>query len=153
MAEYLLDDLDRSILHELEQDGRRAFREIARNVGTSEATVRTRVKRLQEHNILRIVAFADPQQLSQSQLCLTLIKVQPAHFDKAVEALSAMPEVTYVSTVMGRADLCVEVMCRDNNELWDFLRRKVETIPGVSDTESMMILKVHKLRYGAPVAG
>ncbi|MFJ6415644.1 Lrp/AsnC family transcriptional regulator [Paeniglutamicibacter sp. NPDC091659] len=151
MAEYTLDDLDRAIIGELEQDGRRAFREIARTVDTSEATVRQRVKRLQEHGILRILAFADPQQHRGSQLCLTLIKVEPKHYDAAVEILTAMDEVTYLSTVMGRADLCIEVLCRDNTELWNFLRQKVESIPGVSGTESMTVLKVHKLRYGAPV--
>ena len=48
MAELKLDDLDHAIIRELEQDGRRAFREIARTVDTSEATVRARVTRLPE---------------------------------------------------------------------------------------------------------
>lgn len=57
MAQDSLDHLDRAILHQLEEDGRRAFREIARVVGTSEATVRARVKRMQDLEILRIVAL------------------------------------------------------------------------------------------------
>lgn len=151
MADYNLDDLDRAIIGELEHDGRMAFREIARTIGTSEATVRQRFKRLQEHGIVRILAFADPRHHRDSQLCLTLIKVDPKHYDAVVQMLSEMDEVTYLSTVMGRADLCIEVLCRDNDELWNFLRHKVESLPGVSGTESMTVLRVHKLRYGAPV--
>lgn len=150
MTDYDLDDLDREILHELEIDGRRALREIARNVGSSEATIRARVKRLQDNNILRIVAFADPEQLGQSQLGLALLTVEPSHHDSVVEALSGMSEVTYVSTVMGRSDICVEILCRDNAELWEILNTKVRALPGVRDTESMSILKVHKLRYLSP---
>jgi len=39
------DDIDRAILRELQEDGRRSFRAIARSVGVSEGTVRARVRR------------------------------------------------------------------------------------------------------------
>ncbi|MGI3785919.1 MAG: Lrp/AsnC family transcriptional regulator [Janthinobacterium lividum] len=149
MARQELDHLDREVLRELEQDGRRAFREIARNLETSEATVRQRVRRLQELDILRIVAFADPEKLGQSQLGLVFVKLELGTHDAVVEALVALPEVTYVSTLLGRADLCVEVMCRDNNELWDLLAT-IAAIPGIRETESSLILRVHKLRYRTP---
>ena len=40
------DDTDRAILRELQEDGRRSFRAIARSVGVSEGTVRSRVRRI-----------------------------------------------------------------------------------------------------------
>lgn len=150
MAELKLDDLDHAIIRELEQDGRRAFREIARTVDTSEATVRARVKRLQDSGTLRIVAFTDPRE-SNSQLTLTSIRVHPTQHDAVVEALLLIPEITYLSTVMGRYDLCAEIMARDVDHLYDILRRRVETIPGVREIESASVLKVHHLRYGAPL--
>ena len=149
MSEYALDDLDRSILKELEEDGRRAFREIARSVGASEATIRARVKRLQDQKILRIVAFADPEQLGGTQLALVFLSVEPALHDAVVDAVVELAEVTYVSTLLGRADLCVEVSTRDNAELYSFLRTKVARIEGINQVETMSVLKVHKLRYGA----
>ena len=51
----LLDDLDRQIVHELHRDGRRAFRDIGRHLGVPEATVRSRVRRMQENRSLRII--------------------------------------------------------------------------------------------------
>lgn len=151
MADYVMDDLDRKILHELEEDGRRALREIGRSVGASEATIRARVKRLQDLKILRIVAFADPEQLGGTQLGLVFVSVEPARHEEVVATLVEYDEVTYVSTVMGRSDLCVEVSTKDNAELWAFLQRKVNTIEGVHAVESMSVLKVHKLRYTTPV--
>lgn len=153
MADYTLDDLDRAILHELEEDGRRALREIARSVGSSEATIRARVKRMQDHNVLRIVAFADPEQLGGSQLSLVFLRVDPMRHDDVVAELVEVPEVTYVSTLLGRADLCVEVATGDNTELWALLRDRIGKIVGVRDVETMSVVKVHKLRYASPITG
>src|ERR1700742_1089470 len=104
MPDYALDDLDRAIMRELEEDGRRAFREISRSVGASEATIRARVKRLQDLKILRIVAFADPEQLGGSQLALVFLTVELARHEEIVGQLADLPEVSYVSTLLGRAD-------------------------------------------------
>jgi Lrp/AsnC family transcriptional regulator, regulator for asnA, asnC and gidA len=150
VADYALDDLDRAILHELEDDGRRPLREIARSVDAAEATIRARVKRLQDLKILRIVAFTDPERLGNTQLSLVFLDVDPARHEDVVAALVELDQVTYVSTLLGRADICVEVACRDNADLWQFLQRQVSTIAGVRDVETTSILKVHKLRYTSP---
>jgi Lrp/AsnC family transcriptional regulator, regulator for asnA, asnC and gidA len=60
MTTSTMDALDFGIVRELQDDGRRAFREIARNLSVPEATVRTRVKRLQDQGVLQILAFTDP---------------------------------------------------------------------------------------------
>jgi Lrp/AsnC family transcriptional regulator for asnA, asnC and gidA len=150
VPDYVLDDLDRAILRELEDDGRRPLREIARSVDASEATIRARVKRLQDLKILRIVAFTDPERLGNTQLSLAFLKVDPARHDDVVAALVELDQVTYVSTLLGRADVCVEVACRDNSELWMFLNKQIGRIEGVREVETMSILKVHKLRYTSP---
>ncbi|MFF1831343.1 Lrp/AsnC family transcriptional regulator [Paenarthrobacter sp. NPDC058040] len=151
MTDYTLDDLDRDIVRELEQDGRRALREIGRNLDTSEATVRARVKRLQDLNILRIVAFTDPETLGRTQLGIVFLEVDPELHVSVVEAVTAMPEVTYVSTILGRADLCVEVLSTDNGALWTLLNEKIGRLPGVRRMETSSVLKVHKLRYVTPL--
>jgi Lrp/AsnC family transcriptional regulator, regulator for asnA, asnC and gidA len=143
-----LDDLDRAILRQLEEDGRRAFREIARTLSTSEATVRARVKRMQDLEILRIVAFADPARLGNQQLALVMLNVDPHRHTEVVAALTALPQISYVSTLLGRADICAEVGSANNVELWEFLNTQINTIEGVRSVETMSVLHVHKLRYG-----
>jgi Lrp/AsnC family transcriptional regulator, regulator for asnA, asnC and gidA len=152
MPPQSLDDLDRAILRQLEDDGRRAFREIGRSLGTSEATVRARVKRMQDLEILRIVAFADPERLGNQQLALVLLTVDPRRHLDVVAALKELPEVTYISTLLGRADICAEVVSENNADLWDFLNFRVSPIEGVRTTETLSVLRVHKLRYGSPIA-
>lgn len=142
-----MDALDRSVIRELEEDGRRPIREIARNLDSSEATVRSRMKRLREQGLLRIVAFADPREMGDSQLALVSLTVEPTSHDTVVEALVEMPETTYVSTLLGDADIVFEVLCADNHELWDILNHQVAALPGVRTMSTKPILKVHKLLY------
>ncbi|MFW0796004.1 Lrp/AsnC family transcriptional regulator [Gordonia sp. CPCC 205515] len=151
MSTYSLDDLDRGILRELEEDGRRAFREIGRTLGTSEATIRARVKRLQDLNVLRIVAFADPNSLGTTQLALVFLDVDPADHERVIEAVCELPEATYVSTVMGRFDICVELLVTDNAALWKLINERIGRITGVRNVETNSIMRVHKLRYATPV--
>jgi len=141
-----LDDIDRAILERLEDDGRASYRQIARDVGVSEGTVRSRVGRLQRSGVLRILAFADPSKLGGAVLALVLVTAESEHQDAIVEALTAMPEVAYVSSLIGRADIYAQIICPDNSSLWSLVRR-IRAITGVTVTETMLELAVHKFSY------
>ncbi|MBT8766935.1 Lrp/AsnC family transcriptional regulator [Metapseudomonas boanensis] len=144
-----LDALDYEIVRELQEDGRRAFREVARNLSVPEATVRTRVKRLQDQGILQILAFTNPSKLGQAKLALFFIEVTPQDHDRLVDTLGRWPEVSYLSTTLGSADVCAQVLCRDDETLWD-LQQKVRSLPGVRDVRMMQEVKVHKIRFTIP---
>jgi Lrp/AsnC family transcriptional regulator, regulator for asnA, asnC and gidA len=146
-----LDDLDRALIAELQEDGRRPFREIARTLEVSEATVRARVRRLQDAGVLRIVAFADPVALGHSQLALVFLTVRPGRHDAVLEALVAIDEVAYVSTVLGEADICAQVLVRDESSLWRIVNDRLRAIDGVESTRTIVEVEVHKLRYPSPV--
>ncbi len=54
-----LDDTDQAIIQLLRQDGRMAYRAIARELDIAENTVRARVRRMEESNTMRVVAVTD----------------------------------------------------------------------------------------------
>ncbi len=141
-----LDDVDLAILRQLEEDGRRPYRQIARAAGVSEGTVRTRVRRLEQAGVVRVLAFVDPSQLGTSVLSLVLVRLETDHHDDIVAAISEMPEATYVSTLVGRADLYVQAICADNEGLWSLVTR-IRGLPGVRETETMIEIGVHKFTY------
>lgn len=147
VADDSLDRIDREILRQLQTDGRRPFREIARELSVSEATVRARVRRLQDSGVLRILAFADPLKLGGSVLALVLLRVEADAHARVVDTLASWQEVTYVSTLMGRADVYVQVVCRDNEALWKLVSERLRTLEGVLETETMIEMKVHKFTY------
>ena len=56
----VLDDVSKSIIEELQADGRRSYSSIGKTVGLSEAAVRQRVQRLLDAGVMQIVAVTDP---------------------------------------------------------------------------------------------
>ncbi len=146
-GESTLDDLDRRILVELQEDGRRSFRDIARQLGVSERTIRSRVKRMQDTKVLRILAFADPFQLGHEVLAFVLLRVEPKEHARIVETLASWPEVTYVSTLMGRADIYLQLICEDTEDLWHVVTQRIRALAGVQETETMIEMKVEKFSY------
>lgn len=145
-----LDSADSAIVRYLQEDGRRSYRKIARSLGVSEATVRWRVRRLTESGVLRIVAVADPFRLGYEVLAFILLSVAPGAREQVINTLVSWPEVTYVSSCTGRADIYIQVVCRDHDHLWDLLSTRIPATGGVTDTETFMELKMHKVSYIYP---
>ena len=145
-----LDELDRGIIAQLQIDGRRPYRAIARSLGVAEGTVRARASRLQEEGILRILALANPFQLGYAVQASVLIKVTPIAHEQAAETPASWPEVMYLSSCAGSADLYMHVVCRDHDDLWRLLGERLGAIDGGLETETLMELRVHKARYVYP---
>src|SRR3954471_18466713 len=84
MSQIAFDETDERILEALQDDGRRSFRDIARQISVSEGTVRARVKRLQAAGALRFLAFVDPSQLGRRVLALVLARVEAEHQERVI---------------------------------------------------------------------
>jgi len=151
MSQPSFDLTDERILEALQTDGRRSFRDIAREIGVAEGTVRTRVRRLEAAGVLRFLAFVDPSQLGQRVLALVFARVEAQHQSRVVDAATAWPETTYVSSLLGRADVYLQVICADNDMLWGIVSR-LRALPGVLETETMLEMQVHKFAYRALAA-
>ncbi len=63
-----------------------------------------------------------------------------------IRTLDALQEVTYVSSLIGRADTYAQVICADNAALWSVVRQ-IDAIPGVEETETMLEMQIHKFVY------
>lgn len=144
-----LDRLDREIIAHLQQDGRKPFTDIAKELKISEGTVRNRVGRLVQGNVLQVVGMADPYQLGFDAPALIGVSVSPPDIEQAAAEITALEEVSYLIMVSGDFDLFVEVMCRDRDHLATFLNERLRQVRGVQRTETFLILKTYKLAYGA----
>ena len=148
-----LDEMDRAIIRMLQHDGRLPFREIARQLGVAEGTVRLRANRLTRSGALTIVAIADPFRLGYRVLAFSLLKVLPERQQPVIDALIGWDEITYISSCTGRADLYAQLVCRDHDHLRELLHERIPTIGGITDVETFMELKMHKVSYIYPRPG
>ncbi len=142
-----LDELDRLILHALQADGRTPFTQIAKQAGVSEATIRGRYRNLVEQGIVRTVGIVDPYALGFDAPAIIGVSVEPGRLDVVAEAISALPEVSYLVMTLGGFDLVLEVFCRDLPDLTNWLTQRLHSIPGVRSTQTLMIARSYKLSY------
>ncbi len=141
-----LDDIDRQIISHLQEDGRRAYGAIAGEVGLSEAGVRRRVQRLRDMGVMQIVAITDPLQLGYGREALIGIRV---HGDVRLVAdrVAAIDEANYVVMTAGSFDIIAEVIAVDDAALVHLLNDAIRSIPGVTEVETFLYLKLSKQTY------
>jgi Lrp/AsnC family transcriptional regulator, regulator for asnA, asnC and gidA len=143
-----LDDVDRRIIAALQVDGRRPYSRIAQEVGVSESAVRYRARRLEDEGVIQVVGIADPLRIGFDLMALIGIKVRSGYMRDVVAAIAALPETSYVAVTAGGFDLIAEVICRETAHFTDLLIERIQGIEGVDDTESFLVLQIHKMAYG-----
>jgi Lrp/AsnC family transcriptional regulator for asnA, asnC and gidA len=141
-----LDSIDARIITHLQEDGRRPYTTIAKDLGISEASVRQRVSRLLKRKVIQIVAASSPLDLGLLSAQID-IRVAGDKLQQAAQAIAALPEVDFVGICAGRFDLTVGVVCRDREALYDLLVHRIRPIPGIVEAELMLMLKVLKDNY------
>src|SRR6185295_12747727 len=105
-----LDELDRVLIGELQDDGRASFRDIGQRLGVSERAVSTRFTRLVEEDLVRVIAVGNPHALGFHGLAWVGVSLSDlADVDEVAEAFGRIPQVSYLVSVSGRFDLMGEL--------------------------------------------
>jgi Lrp/AsnC family transcriptional regulator, regulator for asnA, asnC and gidA len=144
----ILDELDFAILSFLQKDGRMSFTVIAQKLKVSIGTVRTRFNKLIEDGTINIIGRVNPDKVGFRSYAHIAVFVRPATLkDKIAKQIAKMPEVSFLAMTSGDYDLEVDVMCRDNEHLVDFVN-KLSNIEGVHQTKTTIYFKVYK--YAQP---
>lgn len=139
-----MDELDHTIVNLLQENGRIAYTEISHKLDVSEGTVRNRVSRLLDEGIVQIVGIADPAKMGYAVTAMIAISIQGANVEEAAAHIAEFPEVSDVAMVSGEFDLMVQIYCRDPEHLSTFINNAVRTTPGVSRTQTFLVLKTFK---------
>jgi Lrp/AsnC family transcriptional regulator, regulator for asnA, asnC and gidA len=140
---FVLDDVSKAIIEQLQEDGRRAYATIGKAVGLSEAAVRQRVQRLLDAGVMQIVAVTDPLQVGFPRQAMIGITCE-GDVESVAEKIADMAEVDYVVITAGGFDLLVEVVCEDDDHLLDLISKRIRAVPSVRTTETFVYLKLRK---------
>jgi len=145
-ASVHLDHVAKAIIEQLQQDGRRSYAAIGKEVGLSEAAVRQRVQRLLELGVMQIVAVTDPLQLGFARQAMVGV-MATGPLDSVADALAELDEIDYVVVTAGKFDLLVEVVCESDDHLLELISDRIRAVPGVVATETFMYLRLTKQTY------
>ena len=146
---YSLDKIDRKILSALHKDGRLTIAQLADLVGLSSSPCWTRVKRLENLNIIEgYTATINAKAIGINELFFIEITLE-RHDDEILEqfsdALSQMPEVVEAHLVTGDYDYLVKVAVKNAEHYELFLRKNLYSMKGIRHTRTIFALRPLKL--------
>ncbi len=145
-SDPLLDDVNKAIIEQLQQDGRRSYAAMATAVGLSEAAVRQRVQRLLEAGIMQIVAVTDPLRVGFKRQAMIGLRLS-GDTRQVADRLADLPEIDYVVLTAGSFDLVLEIVAEDDEHLLSLINEHIRALPEVRETETFVYLRLVKQTY------
>jgi Lrp/AsnC family transcriptional regulator, leucine-responsive regulatory protein len=151
-----LDNYDRRILEELQQEGRLSNQELADRIGLSPSPCLRRVRALEEAGVITgYRALVDPKHLGLNLVAILSISMDrhtPDRFERFDAAVAAMPEVLECLLITGRdADYQLKVVVRDMEHYQELLLERITRIEGVTGVHSSFMLRRVVERTALPV--
>lgn len=152
MANFAVDEIDRSIIAELRVDGRATNQQIATNLGLTAATVSTRIRRMEDAGKLRVVAVSDFSAHGYQLLLQVAIEVDGRRASEVAAELAALPEVFAVNLVTGRYDIDMLIALKDYDELSDLLLKRLAGVSGIRSIVPSIAVDILKYQFDiAPI--
>lgn len=135
-----MDDLDRKIVTLLRGNGRRSISDLAMETGSSRATVRGRIERMEEDGtILGYTVMLRADALEDAVRGVMMIEIEGHVTDRVIRTLGGFPEVSQIHTTNGRWDLLVELSAASLTE-FDAVLRTIRLVPGITGSETNLLL-------------
>jgi DNA-binding Lrp family transcriptional regulator len=147
ISDTSVDELDLQLLNELEADGRQPVSELAKKLGTSRAYMSSRLQRILDQRIARIVAHTSPLALGYHIFAMVGIKVLPSDINAIADKLRYLPNVNGVVIVAGRHDIIIWTMFPTPIDLSAFLEKELGGIPGIISAECTILLELRKMSF------
>jgi Lrp/AsnC family transcriptional regulator for asnA, asnC and gidA len=138
-----LDGIDKKILKMLMENSRRPILEIAKNIGISGAAIHQRLRKLESQNlIIGSSIIVNTKVLGFTTMAFIGIFLDKATSNKTVvNQLKEIPEILECHYTTGDWSVLAKLICKDNEDLMEILTKKIQTIQGVSRTETYISLE------------
>ena len=143
-GDVTLDAVDEKIIAALRQNGSISNRDLASSVDINEATVRTRLRRLEERQTLRVVAMRDFNAMGYDALAAVGVQVKGRSAADVGADLAKFRQVVTVNVTIGTYDLEIQVIARDLDDLNRILTHDIAHVEGVERLFPGLALKVLK---------
>ena len=138
-----IDSLDKKILNILSQNARIPFKDVAAECGVSRAAIHQRVQHLIENGVITGSGFdVNPKSLGYSTCTYIGLNLERGSMYKNVVArLNSINEIVECHFTTGSYTMIIKLYAKDNEQLMDLLNNKLQTIPGVVSTETLISLE------------
>lgn len=143
MSKRNLDNLDKDLIQLLKADGRATTAHIAKRLGVTTPTVRSRMKALVRAGILRVAGLVNLSAVPELTAALIGINIESrGQLSNQLEKLTSLPPVNWAAVVTGRFDIIAEVMVKGGmTDLYTFTSVDLPTIGRVTHCETFVVMR------------
>lgn len=137
-----IDELDKQILDIISRNARIPFKDIADECGVSRAAIHQRVQRMIDVGVINGSGYhINPKKLGfHTCTYIGLNLAKGSMYKEAVEELKKIPEIVEAHFTTGPYSVIIKLYARDNEHLMSLLNERIQEIPGVMATETMISL-------------
>ena len=148
-----IDALDKKILSILSKNARMPYKDVAAECGVSRAAIHQRVLRLMEDGVILGSSFnVNPASLGYTTCTYVGITLERGNmYRKVAEKIEQIPEIVECHYTTGSYTMLVKLYARDNSQLMELLNDKLQNIPGVVSTETLISLE-QSLKREIPIS-
>jgi Lrp/AsnC family leucine-responsive transcriptional regulator len=119
-----LDEVDRTLLRMLVEDGRAAVADLARQVGLSAPSTAERLRRLETQGVIeRFTVQIDPRALGYTMQAIVRVRPLPGQLHLVEEAIRRIPEFVECDKVTGEDCFVCRLYLRSIEELDEILSK------------------------------
>ena len=135
-----LDDIDLRILAALRTDGRLSMRALAAQMHISRASAYARVERLETSRVITgYTATVDPRRCGYGLSAYIFLKIAQQSWKTVRRKVLSIPEVDHAALVSGEHDIMLLVRTRDAAALRDVVLTRLQGMPEVASTQTVLI--------------
>ncbi|MCI6159850.1 MAG: Lrp/AsnC ligand binding domain-containing protein [Prevotellaceae bacterium] len=148
-----IDNLDKKILSILSKNARIPFKDVAAECNVSRAAIHQRVQNLAEEGVITGSGFdVNPKSLGYTTCTYVGITLEKGNmYKQVVERVFEIPEVVECHFTTGPYTMLVKLYAKDNEQLMNLLNNRIQEIPGVAATETLISLE-QSIKREIPIA-
>ena len=138
-----LDILDRHIIELLQADGRASSAVISRKLNVPERTIRNRIIRMIEHEVIRPTVVVDHKLFGYKIAVDIFCEIDINKFEEIGQALMQFHEVNYIAYATGDQDISIQVLLESSDAIYEFTQKLVK-IPGIHRSKTVVVPRILK---------
>ncbi len=141
---FIMDVIDLKILEELKENSRISFNDISQRVGKTEATVRRRVKKLEDEGIIK--KYTIEYTINSKPKTRATVKIEPdfKEIKTIMKELIEIEEITDIWRLSGDCGLFIKVEIPSIEQFNPLIEEKISQIKGVKIMETCFITDIIK---------
>ena len=141
----ILDYVNYKIIDVLSKNSSLPFVELAKQIGISDATVHTRVKKMISTGIIKkFSVIIDNNLVGYDHLAFIMVKLENGKTDQAVATLEEIEQILEIHEIYDKFDLLVKIRSKSLENMRDIIVNKILSITEVKEIELMTVLRTRK---------